>query len=83
MYFSHDSPLSGFNEIVYTVHKVVSLILVQLIYLSFVHRVRPHNLNVFNVLEYFNEHCLLLLAYFGMLLFPVVNASDSNLYQFL
>ena len=67
----------------YTVHKVFCLILIQMVYLGYIHRVKPHNFKVFNVLEYFNEHCLLFLAYFGMLLFPVVNAADSTMYEIL
>ena len=54
-----------------------------MVYLGYIHRVKPHNFKVFNVLEYFNEHCLLFLAYFGMLLFPIVNAADSTLYDAL
>lgn len=67
VYFSQDSYLSGFDETNYSL-KILSFLLIQVIYLSYIHHVMPHDETLFNRLEYFNEYLLGMLGY-TMLIF--------------
>ena len=62
VYFTIDSPLSGFKRTHY-LDKIMAYFIVQIIYLSYIHTVRPHDQSIFNNLEFINEYSMLLLAY--------------------
>ena len=71
LYFAADSPMSSFEESQGAL-KVVFFILIQICYLVYIHRVRPHDERFFNRVEILNEYGLLSLAYLMTLLTPYV-----------
>ena len=61
-YFTKDSAMSGVDRTHYLL-KVLSFLLIQTIYLAYVHNVHPHSESIFNKLEFVNEYLMVALAY--------------------
>ena len=56
------SPFTGISRS-WHLQKIFCLIVIQIIYLSYIHITRPHDQSLFNILEFINEYSLLGLAY--------------------
>ena len=54
--------MSGVDRTHY-LQKVLSFLLIQTIYLAYVHNVHPHSESIFNMLEFVNEYLMVALAY--------------------
>ena len=62
VYFTVDSPLSGFDRTMY-LQKIMGFFILQTFYLSYIHAVKPHEEKIYNTVELVNEYSLVALAY--------------------
>ena len=80
--FTQDSPLSGVERTLY-MEKILFLLLIQTLYLAYIHLARPHEDKVFNSLELINEYALCACAYtmltFTGLYNSPIDSSDSEM----
>ena len=76
MFFTAGSPLSGFDRSWY-LQKIISFLIIQIFYISYIHITLPHKDNFFNMLEFVNEYALMMLAYLMINFTTIVSIRDS------
>ena len=77
---SADSPFTGAKQSIYLL-KIFCLMGIVILYLCYIHISWPHDEPVYNVLEFFNQYMLLLLAYLMLFfteIFPVMPTYSAN-----
>lgn len=62
VFFTAGSPLSGIERSWY-LQKILCFLIIQIMYLSYIHVTKPHEEGLFNVLEFVNEYALMAMAY--------------------
>ena len=77
LFFSIDSPLSG-AERSFHLFKVLGFMVIQTVYLLFIHNVHPHNDSIFNKLEFVNEYSMVALAYLSLNFVNMVHVWDYS-----
>lgn len=75
VYFTQDSPLSGFDRSMY-LQKILCFLYIQIFYIAYIHLVRPHNDSMYNKLEFINEYSMMGIAYCMINFSHVVSIQD-------
>lgn len=77
VYFTAGSPLSGVERSWY-LQKILSFLVIQIAYLSYIHITKPHEESIFNTLEFVNEYALMALAYLMINFTTLVSLRDAE-----
>ena len=75
VFLSEGSPISGIDRSMY-LQKIICFLYIQMLYLMFIHNVRPHSENLFNRLEFINEYLMMGVAYCMINFANVVSIQD-------
>lgn len=75
--FDAECPWTNFGQSVY-LFKIIFFIVVQSVYLMYIVTARPHDKDLFNLLEYVNEGCLIVLAYIMIAFSGVVGGQTAG-----
>ena len=74
--FTAGNPITGFDRNFY-LHKIMCFILIQIGYIIYIERARPHSEGIFNKLEFVNEFLLLFLGYMMISFTNLIVAADQ------